>query len=410
MHYGDIPNRVSHTSGTEEINLLDYWRVIMKYKKMIAAIVGAASIVAVIASLLMTKIYKAEAVIIPVSSKSGSGGLAALASQFGGLASLAGVNVPGMQDDTQKFVSILKSRTLVEKVINREDLMPILFEDKWDVKSRKWKTSDPKKTPNREDAVIKMKNLVSVMDDKKNKTIKIAGEFRDPLIAARVVNAYLDELQNFINDNALTTAKRNRIFIEGQLAENKRDLLEAGKEINEFYKGNRVSASEAKVDVPIQARDLGFETRESETKLLAMNNPATISNGTVLSNAESPIPSSGIESLIVQKTELDKKIAEVNLVKDVPQQVYLTYLMLRRELLAKINALLTSQYEMAKIEESKEDLSFQIIDKAVPPERRFKPKRAQICIMSFMAALFGAIFLAFFREYLLKMKALSQGR
>jgi tyrosine-protein kinase Etk/Wzc len=283
--------------------------------------------------------------------------------------------------------------------------------------------------PNMESAVKAMKVAVVVMDDKKQKTIKITGIFKTPQLAARVVNAYVDELQKFINENSFTTAKRNRIFIEGQLAQNKEELLGAGKEINEFYRGNRVSSADAKVDVAIGNTGLGTgDSGLERPELLARNSvePAEISDAPNAelraSNSESdtaghgsPLPADGVvagvtgheaelNSLLSQKVDLEKKLAEANVVKNVPQQVYLTYLMLRRELLAKVNALLTTQYEMAKIEEAKEDLAFQVIDKAVPPVHKFAPKRAQICIMSFMAALFGAIFLAFFREYIRRVK------
>jgi len=434
-----IPNPASgpgsRVPGSDEINLLDYWRVIMKHKKMIAGIVAAASVAAVIISLILPKSFKAEAVIIPVSAKGGGGGLSALASQFGGIASLAGVNLPGGAGDTEKLMAILKSRTLTENVINRESLMPILFEKAWDAKAGKWKSDEPKKQPTMEGAVKKMKTLVTVMDDKKAKTIKLSGEFKKSEIAARVVNAYIDELQKFINANAFTTAKRNRIFIEGQLEQNKMELLEAGKEINEFYLGKKISSSDARIDVPVASasgpgtrdpepgtRDPEPGTRDPEpgTRDPDRNPIRTAGLSSDLTDPGSrvpdpvpdpgsrvPDPDSELSNLMVQKTDIEKRLAQAKVVKNVPQQVYLTYLMLRRELLAKVNALLTSQYEMAKIEESKEDLAFQVIDKAVPPFKKYKPKRAQICIMSFMAALFGAVFLAFFREYINRMKQMS---
>ena len=381
-----------NTGHGDEINLLDYWHVIMKYKKMIAGIVFVVSVAAVIGSLLATKMYRADAVIIPVSSKGGGGGLSALTSQFGGLASMAGLNLPGAAGDADKIMAILKSRTLTENVINSQQLMPILFEDKWDSKRGKWKTDDPEEMPNMEEAVKKMKRAVAIVGDKKTKTIKIAGMFEDQEVASRVVNAHIDELQDFIASNAFTTAKRNRIFIEGQLAQNKEDLLEAGKEINDFYKTKSISSVEANLDVNVGVAHDRDAFLNDNTRLAALDtgNDAAIRN------------------LLAEKAQVESKLAEVRTVKDVPQQVYLTYLMLRRELLAKVNALLTTQYEMAKIEESKEDLTFQVIDSAVPPVRRASPKRAQICMMSFMAALFAAIFLAFFLEYLKKMKSLHQ--
>lgn len=383
-----IPDR------SEEVNLREYWRVIKKYKKMIAGILLTVSVAAVIISLVLPKSYKAESVIIPLSSKGVGGGLGALASQFGGLASLAGFSVGGEAGDTEKIIAILRSRTLNENVINAQRLMPIIFEDAWDEKAGKWKSEDFDEQKNMEKAVRIMRKLVLIGSDKKAKTIKITGEFRDPKLAARVVNAYIDELQKFIVSNAFTTAKRNRIFIEEQLAENKRDLLEAGKEITVFYKTNRVSSSEADLDVNVDTVvDVDAHLGE-KAKLAAMG---------ASGNA-------AMRNLLAEKAQVESRLAEARTVKDVPQQVYLTYLMLRRELLAKVNALLTTQYEMAKIEETKEDLTFQVIDSAVPPVRKYRPKRAQICIMFFFAALFASIVIAFSREYVYRQKALKQKR
>ena len=216
--------------------------------------------------------------------------------------------------------------------------------------------------------------------------------FPDPEIAAQIANAYLAELQHFINASALTMAKRNRIFIEGQLAENKRSLLEAGKEINDFYKTKSISSVESDVDVNVGVSPPVDTPLEDKPRFAARgmeSDPA-------------------LRNLLAEKLQVERKITVARVVKDVPQQVYLTYLMLRRELLAKVNALLTTQYEMAKIEESKEALSFQVIDKAVPPVKRISPRRAQICITYFMAALFASVFLVFFLEYIKKMKALTR--
>lgn len=372
-----------------QINLLDYWRVVWRYKKMIAAVVVTVSILAVVISSFMTKMYKAETIIIPVNAK-GGGGLQALASQFGGLAQLSGINMPGVSGDTEKFLVILRSRTLAENVIKREDVAPILLGKNWDAEKGVEKIDEPKIMLMMESSVMKLKGLVAISDDKKNKTIVITGVYKDPEVAARLANAYIEELQNFIKATSLTAAKRNRIFIEGQLEENKLELLEAGKEISDFYRGNRISNVDAKVDVQIGRDD----------------DPLPLIKGRSLPDGQNSTDH-GIVTLDVlemQKTDVEKKLADARIVKNIPQQVYLSYLMLRRELLTKVNALLITQYEMAKIEESKEDLAFQVIDKAVPPVTKFKPKRAQICIMSFIVALLGSILFAFFREHINRIK------
>jgi len=59
---------------------------------------------------------------------------------------------------------------------------------------------------------------------------------------------------------------------------------------------------------------------------------------------------------------------------------------------------------MAKIEEAKDDITFQIIDTAIPPEKRIKPKRKLNVMLAGVVSLFAGIFLVFFLEYLENMK------
>ena len=379
----------------DEINILDYWRVMVSHKRFIGGFVAAVTIAAMIISLILPKVYRAETVIIPVSS-SGGGGLSSLTSQFGGLASLAGLSV-GKDKTTTKIMAMLKSRTLAEDIIKKMNLMPVLFPDMWDAKKGRWKSGDSGAIPTMEDAVNAIKGRVVAKDDKKSNIIKISAEFRDPKLAARAANAYVEGLQRFINGKAFTQAKRNRIFIEAELAKNKRELLDAGKEINEFYKNNRVSSVKASVDVPLAVG-------ASASSIAKMSQFASKLNSNISKMKSDSANSDEIETLLLKKAELEKKIADTKVVKNVPQQVYLTYLMMRRELLSKINAMLATHLEIAKIEESKEDLSFEVIDKAVPPIHRYKPKRTLIVIISFIMSIFMAIFIVFFMEYIRRMK------
>ncbi len=82
--------------------------------------------------------------------------------------------------------------------------------------------------------------------------------------------------------------------------------------------------------------------------------------------------------------------------------VGLEYGRLKRDALIqqKVFELLTQQFEMAKIEEAKDDLAFQIIDPAVAPEKRSRPKRTLNVMITGLASLFLGVFLAFFLEYL----------
>ncbi len=363
----------------DEINLLDYWRIIVKWKRTIAAIVLAITFSSVLISIILPKTYKAKATIMPIGGQK-VGGLASLAAaSLGGLGGLLGA-VGGTSSTSAQILAILKSRTMAEKIIDKYGLMKVFYEKLWDRGNQRWKTNDPKDLPQMEAVVNLFSSIVFFGEDKKSQLITISAEMKDPELAAQVVNGCLEELADFLNRNAFTSAKRNRIFIEGQLERNKADLLESGKELAAFYVTNKISNVVPTVDVDVsmgEGVDVPSALAEAQKKTKELQKQ--------------------VEGV---KVEIEK----AKVVQGIPQQVYLQYLTLRRELLGEVNALLTQQYEMAKIEEAKEDLNFQVIDWARVPVKRFKPRRRQIVMTAFVMSFFLAVFYAFFREYLEKMK------
>ena len=78
----------AYYSPEDEIDLREYWTLLVENRKLIGIITGACTAIALVASLLMTPIYRAETLLAPVSEEKG-GSLAALVGQFGGLAELA---------------------------------------------------------------------------------------------------------------------------------------------------------------------------------------------------------------------------------------------------------------------------------------------------------------------------------
>lgn len=367
----------------EEVSLLDYWRVLKKRKKTIFLITIIFTLLGILSCFVMSKKYQAEATLMP-PTQSGGGAFSALAAQASAVpgvgdmvASLGG----GGQKSTQ-LVSFLKSRTLTEQVIEKLHLMPILFKNQWNAQTQSWMADRRGNIPTMEDAVgLMKKKILKVTDDKKSGFIKIQVTMKDPVIATAVANRMLIELQDFIEKNSFTSAKRNRIFIEEQLRENKIQMLEAGKKLNQFYGLNRISSIQPQLNV-----DIG--------KIL--NTPQSLEE-IRLSLAE----------MEQEKSNMKEKVEEAEktgIVKNVPSQVYLQYMTLQRELLGRINALLTQQYEMAKIEEAKEDLSFQVIDKAVIPEHPSSPVPILNVSIAFIAGFFFSIFYVFFLEYVEKVK------
>jgi uncharacterized protein involved in exopolysaccharide biosynthesis len=76
----------------------------------------------------------------------------------------------------------------------------------------------------------------------------------------------------------------------------------------------------------------------------------------------------------------------------------------------KIYTLIAQQVETAMMAEVKENFSFKVIDPPMVPDKKIKPKRAQMVVLSFVVSLFLAVFVVFALEYLEKNNILKMDR
>ncbi|MBI5198065.1 MAG: hypothetical protein HZA19_05585, partial [Nitrospirae bacterium] len=192
-HQGSLWN-LNHTE--DEINLLDYWRVIWRGKWIIILLCLVSVSATAWYSFNLPKIYQAKTTIIPTDA--GGGGLAAALSAMPFAGALGGA-LPTTPSD--KIIAILESQTIAEKVIRRLDLMPVIFEKDWDPVKKDWKANP--EPPTIQKAVQTMrKDIVKVSADKRG-TVGVTVEFPDPKRAASIANTYISVLAEYLNDHAI---------------------------------------------------------------------------------------------------------------------------------------------------------------------------------------------------------------
>jgi uncharacterized protein involved in exopolysaccharide biosynthesis len=363
-------------SNTEEISLVECWAILMSWKKKIIIFSLAITTITAGISLLMTRYYYAEGVLLPIEVVGSTGGIGSLLGGGGGLATLLG---GGEGKNGKQLMVLLKSRTLAEKIVSKHQLETVLLRDD-DIKLAADASSEKIKRKMTRSATLVLQRGMEFKGNLDTDTISVSAEFDDPELSFNIVNWYIQGLQEIINKKAYTSAKRNRFFIEKQLLQNKRELLEGGILLNSFYKDGRISDVESKIDVPI---DTPFDLNDS--KIL---------------NSNTNFQHEKLEDLQKEKENVERKLV----VKDVPQQVYFQYLNTKLNLLTQINALLTNEYEMAKIEESKNDLSFQVIDPPILPEIPSRPQRRQMVILAFALSILVGVIVAFMIEYIKMVK------
>lgn len=364
---------------SEEINLLDYLIVLLKRKRLVATITFGAAVITAIISLITPSIYKAETKILPPQS-SGSGMAAQLMGQLGGLGALAGG--VGIKTTNELYIGLLKSRPVLDAVIDRFDLMKVY------------------KAKLREDARKAIAGALKAQDDKKSGIITIGVEDKDPRRAAEIANAFVEELKNINNNLAVTEASQRRLFFEEQLKLAKEGLINA----EESMKGFQEKTGAIKIDEQARAvlegiAQLRAHIAAKEVQLKVMRTYATPQNPDIQRAEEE------LRGLREQLTKLEVKGSGHN-----PDPLMSTgripgvgteYIRKLREF--KYNEalyeLLLKQYAGAKLDESRDAPIIQIIEKAMPPEKRIKPKRRQMVMIATFVGFFLSVFAAFFMEY-----------
>ncbi|RMF93042.1 MAG: hypothetical protein D6734_10955 [Candidatus Schekmanbacteria bacterium] len=384
----------------DEINLLDYWRVIVKHKKFIRNLFFASVILTAIVSLIMTKIYRAQTTIMPVSSSASQGLAAQLSSiPFAG----AFLGSAATSNPLNKIYNVLKSRSVSEAVINSLELKKVFFEDEWDEEEQRWEDEEPYM----EDTIKKLNKIISISRDIKSGLITITVTYKDPELCAKIANQFTKELQKALNEKTFTVAKKNRIEIEKELNKTKTKLKDAEERLAKFQENSKVLSLDAQTEALIKAlAELKAKLVSKQIELGVMKKFATEKNPEVLklkdeiSQLKKQIDE--IESGIKDKTAGKGKDADsvFQPLTEAPD-TGLQYIRLKRDMMIyeKIYELLSQQHEIAKIDENKESVDFVIIDEAKVPERRYKPKRTVMVLIAGISSLFIGVFMSFLLEY-----------
>jgi len=219
----------------DEIDLRKLFRVLWAGKWIIIGIASAAAIIAVIVALMLPNIYRAEALLAP-NDQEGTGGLSALASQYGGLASLAGITLGGGQDDkTSLGLEVLKSRKFISEFIERHDiLVPLIAAKGWDAqtgeleidadvydaKATKWiRDAKPPRTtiPSFQEAYKRFSDLLFVSQDKRTGFVTVAIEHYSPQIAKQWVDWLIDDLNSTVMRQDVVEAEHAIEYLNEQI-------------------------------------------------------------------------------------------------------------------------------------------------------------------------------------------------
>jgi len=377
------PQPTTREVEEDEISLLDLAIVLAKHKKLILGLPLVAAIIAVIVTLLMPNIYTGTTKILPPQQNQSAAVamVGQLSGQLGGLGALAG-GALGIKNPNDLYVGMLKSRTVADNLIGRFELRK-LYDKKTSEDTRKELERNTRITSGRDGIIV------------------IEFENKEPKHAASIANAYVEELYKLTQVLAVTEASQRRLFFERQLDQTRKNLaiaeaaarqgLEKGGLVVVDAQGRGMIETTARLRGQIAVKEIqigamrAFATgqnpdlKQAQHELDAMKQELAKMEGTATGpvNSGSVGKADGMENL--------------RLLRDVK------YFETIFELLAK-------QYEIARIDEARDVSLIQVLDKAVEPELKSKPKRALIVIVSALVAGFITVSWAFVAEALEKAR------
>ena len=363
----------------DEIDLTELFRALSRRRRLILGITAASAAVALVVSLLLPVYYKAETRILPPQEK-GSNLAAQLMGQAGGLIALAG-GAAGVKSQGELFVAMTKSRTVLDRMVDRFNLMK-LYEGKY-----------------REDARKKLVESLKVQEDRKSGIISLTVEDRDPKRAAEMANAFVEELKSVAGGLAISEAGQRRMFFEEQIRQTKDSLARAEEEVKGFQQRTGAFQVDAQAKAIIEGiANLRARIAVKEVEAKVLRSFATAQNPD-LQRTEEEVRALRIE---LEKVESGKGRGFDPLMSSerVPA-IGMEYLRKLRQL--KYNEtlyeLLVKQFELAKLDEARDAVVLQVIDRAVPPERKSGPHRAQIVLLATVTMLFLSLFIVLFLEH-----------
>ncbi len=373
----------------DEIDLYELWLVLKRRKKIVLSITALFIFLSVLYCFIAPPVYRTKTTIYPLGGT--KGGLSSL------LSSLP-ISLPVGGQSGLTVEAVLESRTLKERVIKDLNLLPKLFPGKWDLEHNRWKLEEGEEPPTLLDGVKKLSKLMSVSTDKNTGILTLTVDFeRDPKVAYEIAKTSLQEAENILNEKSFSIAKRYRIYIGKQLALAKEKLEEVEKIYRDFVSGK---IKEVPLVFGTDDRSYGM----LKGKLIAKEKMLELLESSKENQEEIEKLKKEVEDLKRRINSL--KISKPNFVSLPDYQLNLQKLQAQMDIAETLFATLVKEYEMAKAQEMKEQVSFQVVDPPYIPdkEKPYKPKKALIVGVGVISGLFLGIFAAFFKEWLENVK------
>jgi len=344
-----------------KLTLEHYIRIIRRWWRTALSIVASILLITLIFIFTTDDVFVAKATLLPQLDSSKPGAVSKIPSRM----ELFGFS-PGMATPADVVLSLLESRMVAEGVVDALGLVSA-----WGVEGE----------PDRiqKSTVSRLQKQTRVVMDERG-LISVRVEDTDRERVAAIVNSYIDELDRANRELSTSSAAYTREFIDIRLNETRERLLDVQAQLQAFQvrHGALDMAEQIKTTVEVVARLQGeLETlRAKREALIQFRSPGSAEigatdveiaalearvNALTAANADtSAIPRA--EGVLLPLGEVPALSAEYTRMK---------YAL---EIQAEVYAMLSQQYEQAKIDAARTLPTIQVLDRGVPPIYRTRPR------------------------------------
>ena len=360
----------------KEIDLAKLFQVLKTNQKRIWQTTGITTLLAIIYCIFATPIFTAKTIINPPKlTDAGSGAdqlITGMFGEFGG-----GGGLFSQKTDSDITIAMLKTDQLKNMVIEKFNLV------------KYYKKKDIELTRKSLDGMVKL------IPDAKSGFVEIDVDDKDPKLAAAIANYYDIALGQLISNVAYSKSSQKQRFFMEQITVTKNNLHNAQNKLKQFAIKNGIASGQQiamVIDLTIQ---LQAQLVVAQTQLKSMSLYATADNPDY-KTLQMQIKSLRQQLDVVsgQQANTNELPVPANLAPDLADE----YTNLMRDVMINEEVLnvIFKQYEAAKIDTMSELVPtvIQVIDPALLPLHKSKPKRLLIIIDGFiLGVILSAIYI-----------------
>ncbi|MGA9121571.1 MAG: Wzz/FepE/Etk N-terminal domain-containing protein [Bacteroidota bacterium] len=376
---------------TPSAMLIQLLSVLTRYRRFLVRTVVGSTLLIIVIALFLPKWYKSSASVFPAEKADLFGGLEGIASIAKSISPAKALSALGGNPETDRYLAILKSGTVLTAVIQKFDLVHV-----YDITSFPGEQTMKELLSNVEFTVESEGNLTIVVYDK------------SPQRAADMANYFVEMLNKTNTELQVQNARGNREFIEQRYKKNVVDLAAAEDSLRAFQEKYGVIALPEQTEAAVKAAaEISAQLAIKEVQLSVLLRTQTNDNP-------------GVQALQDEIDGIRHKLQEMNTGEGMSggeKAVFVPFKKIpslgvgyvRRfrdvEIQYKILQFISPLYEQAKVEERRQTPSVLVLDKAGPAERKAKPKISLFALLGFVGSTLLSLLIIYLIEAYKKLQA-----